>query len=125
MFTTVRINFNTTLIRDSSAKWAIYFKNVNGSMFWTSSAIMVEDISNIPQQGFISSSTSGDNDNSLEFTFDYDNNSQNGRTPSTDAEVVIVAIGINISKYVRLDVTIKNQAVNNFILAAEEELYYA
>ena len=125
MSTTIRVNFNTVLIRDPSAKWAIYFKNANGNVFGTISAILVEDISNIPQSGFISSSTSGDNDNSVEFTYDYDNNSQGGRTPATDAEIVIVAIGINIAKYVRLDATIKDQAVNNFILAAEEELYYA
>ena len=75
-------------------------------------------------QGYVSSTTSGFNDNDVEFTFDYDNNSQGGRIPGTDAQIFIVAIGINIAKYVVLNATIKNQPVNNFILAADRELYY-
>lgn len=124
MSSLIRINFNDTLINDIDAKWAVYFKDANGALFGTSSAIVVEDINNIAMQGYVSSTTSGFNDNSVEFIFDYDNNAQNGRTPGTDAEIFIVAIGINIAKYVVLNATIKNQPVNNFILAADRELYY-
>lgn len=124
MTSLIRINFNDNLINDVDARWAVYFKNANGAMFGTAAAILVNDINNIPQSGYVSATTSGFNDNSVEFVFDYDNNAQNGRTPGTDADIFIVGIGINIAKYVVLSATIKNQAVNNFILAADKELYY-
>lgn len=124
MLSLVRINFNQNLINDIDAHWAIYFENANGALFGNADAVVVEDVNNIPMTGFVSATTSGFNDNNIEFTYDYDNNAQNGRTPGTDAQVFIVGCGINIAKYVVLRATIKNQAVNNFILAADKELYY-
>ena len=124
MTSLIRVNFNDVLIDDIDAQYSIYFANANGNQFGTSSAIVVEDINSIQMQGYVSSTTSGFNDNDVEFTFDYDNNSQGGRIPGTDAQIFIVAIGINIAKYVVLNATIKNQPVNNFILAADRELYY-
>lgn len=123
MTSLIRINFNDTLVHDPDAQWAMYFAT-GTQPFGSSAAVVVHDINNIPLNGFTNTSTSGSNDNDLEFTFDYDNNSQNGRVPGTDTDVVLVACGINVAKYVSLFATIKNQPVNNFVLAANVELSY-
>ena len=124
MTSLIRINFNDNLVHDPDAQWAMYFAEAGTAGFGSSNAIVVEDVNSVPLNGYVSTSTSGFNENDLEFTFDYDNNSQGGRTPGTDANVVIVACGINVAKYASLNATIKNQPVNNFVLAADLELSY-
>ena len=48
---------------------------------------------------------------SIGFDFDYDNNTQGGRTPGTDADVTLVAIGTDGAQYVVAEGTITRASV--------------
>jgi hypothetical protein len=111
----ITLIFNNVLINDSDVEYALYFKDANGNQFGTSSAIVVEDDSNVPQAGQLSGNKE------ITFNFDYDNNAQGGRTPGTDADIVIVATGLNISKYTIHEETITNVTSLNIVVCAKEE----
>src|ERR1035437_494415 len=88
------ILFNNYLIHDNTARYWIYFTNISGQSFGTSTAINILDSNNIPIKGDVSGRTS------IYHSFDYTGNTQGGRIPNTDAEFTAVAIGQNIAKYV-------------------------
>jgi hypothetical protein len=59
------------------------------------------------------------------FTFDYDGNVQGGRTAATDADITVVAIGLNTGQYVRATGTIQRSKSNAVALVAPLERNYA
>jgi pectate lyase len=91
----------------------MYFKNANGNLFGTSSAILVENNVFIPATGMITSS-------GLTFVFDYSNNNQGGRLPNTDADVVVMAVGLN-SRLIKIEYTITVDADQYLSVNAELE----
>ena len=88
------INFNDNLVADLQAEFFMFFTSVPSGDFGTSNAFIVEDNGGLPITGSVSGS------GSVTFTFDYDGNTQGGRSDTTDANVTVVAIGLNTAQYV-------------------------
>jgi len=84
-------------------------------------ALLVKDNSTVPADitGFIPVS------GTQSFTFDYTNNVQGGRTPSTDAPIVIRAIGTFDAQFVEASATIEANTTQAFTLTAAKERNYA
>jgi hypothetical protein len=111
----IKLVFNSVLIDDADTEYAVYFKDANGNQFGTSSALIVEDDSSNPQNGQLSGNKE------ISFDFDYDNNNQGGRTPATNADIVIVATGLNSARYTISEETITNVSSLIFVVCAKEE----
>lgn len=109
------LSFNTNLVNDASAIYRMFFT----SGFGTGSAIIVDDNSGTDISGNISGSST------ISFDFDYDGNSQGGRTPGTDANVTVVAIGLNTAQYVSATATIGRATGQNISLVAPLERNYS
>ena len=109
------LSFNTNLVNDASAIFRMFFT----SGFGTGSAIIVDDNSGTDISGNISGSPS------VSFDFDYDGNNQGGRTPGTDANVTVVAIGLNTAQYVSATATIGRATGQNISLVAPLERNYS
>jgi len=62
---------------------------------------------------------------SVSYDFDYDGNSQGGRTPGTDAAVIVRAIGTDKAQPVEATGTIARTTTNNFTLVAPLERNYS
>ena len=110
-----RINFNNNLQNSNDAIFRMFFS----SGFNSAAAIIVEDADEVDIAGNISSSAFYD------FTFDYDGNTQGGRTPATDADVTVVAIGTTAAQYVLATSTIGRSIQNVITLVAPLERNYA
>lgn len=110
--------FNNILVDDADAEYVMYFKEVPNGTFDTTSAIIVNDDDDNPIQGSISTSE-------IEFTFDYDNNNQGGRTPGTDAQVVIVALGLSGAQWIASEFVITRSVGLNFPVNAAKERNYS
>lgn len=84
-------------------------------------ALLVQDNSTVPADitGFIPVS------GTQSFTFDYTNNVQGGRTPATDAPIVIRAIGTFDAQFVEASATIEANTTQAFTLTAAKERNYA
>ena len=109
------ILFNTNLASDASAIYRMFFT----SGFGTGSAILVDDESGTDISGSIGGSTS------VAFDFDYDGNTQGGRTAGTDANVTVVAIGLDTAQYVAAEGTITRATGQNISLVAPLERNYS
>ena len=110
--------FNDYLKDDTDGKYWMYFKNANGNLFDTSSAIIVEDDTGTPITGTITSNT-------ISFTFDYAGNVQGGRTAGTDAVVIIVAMGLADAEWIEAEFTITEATGLSFPVNAGKELTYS
>ena len=108
------ISFNTNLVSDPDAVYRMFFT----SGFGTGSAIIVDDNSGVD----ISDSVGGAS--SASFDFDYDGNTQGGRTAGTDADVTVVAIGLDIAQYVLATATLTRATGQNISLVAPLERNY-
>jgi hypothetical protein len=95
----------------------MFFTSIGTSAYGTSAAILVKDANGQTITGFASAASIG-------WSFDYDGNTQGGRTPQTNADVTVVAIGLQTAQYVRTTSTI-TRAVNQTIslVAALERNY--
>jgi hypothetical protein len=114
------ITFNSNLVSDGSAVYRMFFTTLPGAGndFGQSGAVLVNDNSGTPISGTVTGST-------VSFDFDYDGNNQGGRTPGTDADVTIVAIGLGTAQYVAATGTITRATGLNFSLVAALERNYA
>lgn len=119
----VHLTFNDVYVEDINTKYALYYNDVgtNGNSFGTSNAIIVEDINNIPIEGYLNS-TSGTSGLSNIFTFDYDyeNNIQGNRIPNQPIDIVVVCIGRDIAMYSKHDKTLTND-VQTIIIDTQRE----
>ena len=118
------IAFNANLSNDPNAVYVMFFADPDatpgsGDEFGTPGAIIVNDASGDPIQGNVTGASS------VTFDFDYDGNIQGGRTPATDADVVIVAIGLSAAQYVRFDGTITRATGLSFSLVSALERNYS
>ncbi len=111
------LNFNSNLVDDSGAIYRMFFTDVSGNDFGDSDAILVDDNSGTPISGDISGSQ-------VTFDFDYDGNTQGGRTAGTDADITVVAIGLDKAQYVVATGTIERSNANNISLVAALERNY-
>ena len=116
------ISFNDNLQNDSDAYFWMFFTTNPGGNYGTENAIIVVDASDSTDNyimGLVGGATS------YQFTFDYDNNGQGGRTAATDADITIVAIGLNIAQYVSTTGTIGRSKGQQFALVAPLERNYS
>jgi hypothetical protein len=114
------IQFGANLVADASAKYWVYFSSLpgGGNDFGESGAIIVDDATGADMAGNISGQTS------ITKTFNYDANVQGGRTPATDADITVVAIGLQTGQYVRATATIARSTSNSVSLVAPLERNY-
>jgi hypothetical protein len=113
------ISFNANLQGDVGAIYRMFYTTNPSGNFGTSSAVLVHDNSSTDIAGNISGSTT------IPFDYDYDGNLQGGRTPATDADVTIVAIGLNSAQYVVATGTITRATGLDFSLVAPLERNYS
>ncbi len=109
--------FNDDLVIDTDAKYWMYFTNANGNQFDSATAILVQDDDGVEITGDITQAT-------IPFTFDYDNNVQGGRTSGTDADIVVVAMGLENAEWVLGAFTITRAVGLNFPINASTERNY-
>lgn len=109
------LSFNTNLSNDSDAIYRMFFT----SGFGSGSAILVDDESGADISGTISGNST------ISFDFDYDGNTQGGRTAGTDANVTVVAIGLNTAQFVSATATIGRSTGQNISLVAPLERNYS
>lgn len=112
------ISFNANLQSDADAIYRVFFTNANGNQYGTASAILVDDNAGSDVSGDISGSST------IQFDFDYDGNVQGGRTAGTDADITVVAIGLNSGQYVVATGTIGRSTSNAVSLVAPLERNY-
>lgn len=108
------LSFNSNLVNDPSAVYRMYFTTTPSGNFGSSAAILVQDSSLVDISGPVTGAT-------LSFTFSYDSNVQGGRTPSTDASVTVVAIGLTTGQYVSTTATITRATGQNISLTSSLE----
>ena len=108
------LSFNANLVDDSDSIYRMFF----ASGFNTGSAIIVADNSGTDISGTVGGSSSA------AFDFDYDGNNQGGRTAGTDADVIVVAIGLDGAQYVSATATITRATGQNISLVAPLERNY-
>ena len=111
------LNFNSYLSSGGTGVYVMYHADTVTGDYGTANAIIVKDGSNNDITGTISSGSIG-------FTFDYDGNNQGGRTPGTDAPVVIFALNKGVSKPVVATGTISRAKGLSFSLVAEADRAY-
>lgn len=113
------INFNDNLQNDTSAEFWVYFTDANGNTFGSATALLVDDNGGSDMTGTVSAASSTFLD------FDYDGNNQGGRTPGTDADVTVIAIGTTTGQHVKATGTITRSTTNSISLVAPLERNYA
>jgi hypothetical protein len=113
------IQHNTNLVSDTGpAVVRMFFDTTPSGNFGSKDAVLVNDASDSP----ISYNVSGA---SKSFTFDYDNNTQGGRSAGTNADIVIVAIGLDKAQYVLFEGTITRTTGLTFNLVSALERNYS
>lgn len=115
------INFGANLVADASAKYWVYFTTLPGATndFGESGAVIVDDNDAADMAGDVSGSAQ------IVKSFNYDGNSQGGRTPGTNADITVVALGLATGQYVRATGTIARSTSNSVSLTASLERNYA
>jgi hypothetical protein len=113
------LNFSNTLQNDSSAIYRVFFTDANGDEFGTADAILVDDNDDADISGTVGGVAA------LSFTFDYDGNVQGGRTAGTDADITVVAIGLDTGQYVVATGTIARSNANTVSLVSPLERNYS
>jgi len=115
------INFNDNLQNDSDAFYWMFFTTNPAGNYGTKEAVIVVDASDATANqimGLVNAQAS------VGFTFDYDGNGQGGRVVGTDADITIVAIGLNIAQYVSTTGVITRNKLQQYSLVAPLERNY-
>ena len=107
--------FNANLASDDDAVYRVFFTDT----FGTAASTLVNDNAGNPISGSVGGFES------IGFDFDYDGNVQNGRTAGTDADVTVVAIGLNTAQYVSATAIIGRASAQNISLVAPLERNYS
>jgi hypothetical protein len=111
--------FNDNLQNDGDAHYWMYFTTVPSGNYGDSDAILVEDADGNSISGTV------DGNSSISFTFAYDSNEQGGRTKEEDADVTVVAIGLDTAQFVKATSTLTRSTANNVSLVAALERNYS
>lgn len=113
------INFNPNLVNDGAAIYRVFFVSLPGAGndFGEAGAVLVKDKDNNDLAGNISGTT-------VPWSFNYDSNAQGGRTPASDAAIIVVAIGTATGQYASATHTITRGANQNITVSAALERNY-
>jgi len=106
---------NANLVTDTDSIYRMFFADTYGTV----NATLVNNFAGTAISGTFGGLTS------IGFDFDYDGNTQQSRTAGTDADVVIVAIGLESAQYVSATATIGRAAGQNISLVAPLERNYS
>ena len=109
------IVFNSNLVNDTDAVYRMYFTSTPAGNYGTDNAVLVKNITGDDISGSING------DSSVSFSFDYDSNVQGGRTAGTDANITLVAIGLNTGQFVSATGVIRRDTNQNFSLVAARD----
>jgi hypothetical protein len=109
---------NINLQADASSIYRMFFTTNPAGDFGTVNAVLVDNNASVDISGNIAGRAE------IPFDYDYDGNVQGGRTAATDADVTIVAIGLNSAQYVVATGTITRATGVNFSLVAPLERNY-
>ena len=112
------ITFNTNIVSDTDARYWMFFKDANGNLIDTASAIIVQNDAGTDITGLVSGQ------GSISFDFDYDGNTQGGRSAQTNAVVVMRIMGLNTTQYVEAEFTITKSTGQNFPMTGVLERNY-
>jgi len=117
----ITLQFGSNLTSDSNAKYWVYFTSLPGGSddFGQTGALIVDDNSGADMSGSIAAQSS------IQKTFNYDGNVQGGRTPATDANITVVALGLGTGQYVRATGQIGRSISNTISLVAPLERNYS
>lgn len=113
------INFNPNIANDANSVFWMFFTTNPAGDFGTSTAVLVDDNAGVDITGPVSGQTS------ISFSFDYDGNVQGGRTAGTDADITIVAIGLDGTQHVIATGTITRNTGLNFSVVGPLERNYS
>jgi hypothetical protein len=113
------MNFNSFLTAGGTGYYRMYFEALPGAGddYGEAGAVTVNDKDGNPITGAISSGA-------ISFTFDYTNNAQGGRTPATNANVVLVAGNAGQAKPVVATGTITASKAISITATAEKDRAY-
>lgn len=117
---TVTLNFNSNLVGDSDAIYRVYFKtsvSPAGNDFGTKNAIIVDDDLGADVAGTVGGASS------VQFGYAYDSNTQRGNSGPSNADIVVVAIGLNEAQWVRVDDTIARADLSISLVSPFERNY--
>lgn len=114
------LEFNPNLVNDASAEYWVYFTTLPGANddWGESGAIIVDDAAGADMTGLANAA-------SIQHTFAYTTNNQGTRTPDTDADITVVAIGHATGQYVKATSTIEKNVTNKVSLTAPLERNYS
>ena len=112
------LQFNDNLQGDSDARYWMYFDSTPSGSYGTASGILVEDSNDVVISGTVAAQAS------VSYSFDYDGNTQGGRTSGTDADVVVICIGLDSAQWVRTNYTIVSSKTNNISIVSPLERNY-
>ena len=113
--------FNDNLTNDADAKYWMFFTSVPDGSYATSGAICVRDTNSNGISGYVSAAVDG----AIAYSFAYDTNDQGGRTIKTNADVTVVAIGLETAQFVKTTGTITRSTGNNISMVAALERNYS
>ena len=113
------LQFNANLQNDTNGYYRVFFTDANGNQYGSTNAILVDDNGGSDMSGNISAATS------VQLDFDYDNNTQGGRSAGTDADITVVAGGLDTAQNVVATGTIARSTANVVSLVAPLERNYA
>jgi len=115
------LQFGSNLTTDTDARYWVYFTTLPGASddFGQSGALIVDTAAGADMSGSVSAQSS------IQHTFNYDANVQGGRTAGVDADITVVAIGLNSGQYVRALGTIARSTANTVSLVAALERNYS
>lgn len=114
------LEFNDVVQADADAEYRMFFKTLPGAGndYGEPGAVTTEDSTDTPITGLVSGQAS------IPWTFNFDTNAQGGRTPGTEATVVVTCGGKNGSKFVKREHTITRSSGQTIPLIAELERSY-
>jgi hypothetical protein len=114
----LKLQFGDNLINDANAIYRIFLTNANGKQYGTANAVLAKDDANADMAGPIAAQAV------ITHTFAYDSNVQEGRTAGTDADITVVAIGLDTAQFVKATGTIQRSVSNVVSLVASLERNY-
>ena len=95
----VTFQVNANLIGSTTKRLVAYFTTNPAGNFGSNNAVIVDDALGADMDFSV---ITGD----IQTTFDYTNNAQGGRTPDTDADITVVALGDDLAQHVLVTATI-------------------
>jgi hypothetical protein len=109
----ITLDVNANLISSATKRLTMYFTTNPGGDFGTNNAIIVDDKDGVDINF---TAIAGD----IQTSFDYTNDAQGGRTPNTDANVTVVALGDDLAQHILAVATITK--VNALTIAVQPAL---